>query len=276
MKRLEMHYSKVAVADFIIISVFCFVNIGYSTTVEIADRQLLVGGEPFTIKGIVYSPVPIGIDPETTPPYGDYFTPDYSTIYNRDLPLLRQMGANTVRVMSWNNVDHTDFLDKAYNGGRDPIYIIVTFWMDPSKYPDIWSATARTQIKAEFREMVASLKNHPAILMWAIGNELNSSNMYGTQLSNLFSLINEIASEAHTEEGANYHPVITPLLDNNIFNLIGTYESSTPSLDGWGINAYRGISFGNLFSDFDSVSNKPLLITEFGIDAYDQVNGNEY
>jgi hypothetical protein len=257
--------------------IFGFIKNGFATTVEIVQGKLLVNGEPFTIKGIGYSPVPIGVDLETTPPYGDYFTSDYSALYNRDLPLLRQMGANTIRLWGWNNAaDHTDFLNKAYNNGVDPIYVIVTFWMGPSLYPDISSPSARAQIKADFRAMVAAHKDHPAILMWSIGNELNAPWMYGNKLNDLFSLINEMAEEAHQEEGSDYRPVITPLSDTNLINTIATYNPSMTSLDAWGANVYRGQSFGTLFNDYKTASNKPLVILEFGIDAYDHINGDEY
>ena len=249
----------------------------YATTFSISGRQILVDGAPFTIKGVGYSPVPIGIDPETTPPYGDYFTSNYSPIYERDLPLLRQMGANTIRLWGWNNTaDHTDFLNKAYNNGVDPIYVIVTFWMGPSAYPDISSLSARTQIKANFRAMVAAHKNHPAILMWSIGNELNASWMYADRLNDLFSLINEMAAEAHQEEGSGYNPVTTPLLDNNLINTIATRDSSMISLDVWGADVYRGQSFGPLFDDYKAVSDKPFVILEYGIDAYDHQHNDEY
>lgn len=76
---------------------------GEPTIVTVNGRQILVNGGPFTIKGAGYSPVPVGTDPENTPPYGDYLTSDYSGIYGRDLPLLRQMGANTIRLWGWNN-----------------------------------------------------------------------------------------------------------------------------------------------------------------------------
>lgn len=51
--------------------------------VAVNGRQISVNGNPFTIKGVGYAPTPIGDDPETGPPYGDYFTPDYSSIYDR-------------------------------------------------------------------------------------------------------------------------------------------------------------------------------------------------
>jgi YD repeat-containing protein len=247
------------------------------TTVAVSGRQLLVEGNPFAIKGVGYSPVPIGVDPETTPPYGDYFTSAYSGIYDRDLPLLRKMGANTIRLWGWDNsANHLAFLDQAYNGGVDPIYVIVTFWMGPAKYPDISSPTARAQIKADFRAMVAAYKNHPAVLMWSIGNELNTVWMYGSNLNDLFTLIDEMAGEAHAEEGTSYHPVTTPLMDSNLMSTITTYDASLPSLDIWGANIYRGNTFGTLFSDYALVSAKPLVILEYGIDAYDNTHGDVY
>ncbi len=180
------------------------------TLVTISGREFLVSGQPFITKGVGYAPTPIGDDPETTPPYGDYFTSNYNNIYDRDFPLLRDMGANTIRLWGWNNTaDHLDFLDKAYNGGVNPIYVIAGYWInagldiDPNSLNNV-----REQLKAEFREMVSIHKNHPAILMWAIGNELNASWMYGGNLTNLFSLINEMSEEAHAED-AN-HPVTTP------------------------------------------------------------------
>ncbi len=247
-------------------------------TINTSNRQLLVNGNPFTIKGVGYSPVPIGDDPETTPPYGDYSTSDYSSIYDRDLPLLRDMGANTIHLWIWNNTaDHLAFLDKAYNGGVNPIYVIAGYWINAGLDIDPTSPNnVREQLKADFRKMVAVHKNHPATLMWAIGNELNAPLMYGNKMDDLFSLINEMAAEARVEEGANYHPVTTPLWDSNLISTISTYDSLVPSLDIWGANVYRGNTFGNLFNDYQAVSDKPLIILEYGIDAYDNVHGNEY
>ena len=34
------------------------------------------------------------------------------------------------------------------------------------------------------------------------------------------------------------------------------------------VNIYRGSTFGSLFADYERVSDKPLLIGEYGVDAY--------
>ena len=52
---------------------------------------------PFLVRGVCYSPVPIGEDPGYAKPYGDYFTTQYARIFERDLALMAAMGANTVR-----------------------------------------------------------------------------------------------------------------------------------------------------------------------------------
>ena len=46
-------------------------------------------------------------------------------------------------------------------------------------------------------------------------------------------------------------------------------EASTPHIHVWTANVYRGATFGSLFTDYAKVSGRPLLIGEYGIDAFD-------
>jgi hypothetical protein len=92
-----MTFSRISLRTLSIITLTIAIALGLgrdasATEVKIVGRTLFVDGAPFTIKGVNYSPVPVGTAPESTPPYGDYFTADHSHIYDRDLPLLRDMG----------------------------------------------------------------------------------------------------------------------------------------------------------------------------------------
>lgn len=245
------------------------------TNVTIKGYQMLVNGEPFTIKGTGYFPVPIGDDPEFAP-YGDYYTSNYAKIHDRDMKLLRDMGANTVRIRLRNDgIDYGDFLDKAYNNGKDPIYVIVSF--EVGHRLNLSSLEVRNKLKADFRKLVSKYKSHPAILMWVVGNELNGRWRYSKQkLDDAFSIINEMALEAHLEEGDNYHPVTTSLVDANFSDTIRDYDPVMTNLDLWAVQVYRGKSFGNIFSEYAKFSSKPLAILEYGIDAYDDVHQTEY
>jgi hypothetical protein len=94
MKLFRINFSKILMVVLMTLFIFGVARNGHATKIEINQGHLWVNGESFTIKGVGYSPIPIGIDPETTPPYGDYFTSDYSPIYERDLALLRQVVKN--------------------------------------------------------------------------------------------------------------------------------------------------------------------------------------
>ena len=244
------------------------------TTVTIQGRQIYVNGQPFMMRGVGYAPTPIGRDPETLNPGEDFFSAGYAATYTRDLELLRDMGANTVRLWGWApEADHTAFLDAAYNGGSRPVYVIAAYWLNASQ--NLSDPDVRRGIINEFTRMVALHKDHPAILMWMIGNELNAPWMYGDSPA-LFSLVDEMAAAAHAEEGARYHPVTTPLADIDLIQTIRQRDPQLSNLDVWSVQLYRGKSVGGIFDDYAAASRRPLLITEYGIDAYDQRQGDEY
>ncbi|MCD4782295.1 MAG: hypothetical protein K8T10_00540 [Candidatus Eremiobacteraeota bacterium] len=239
--------------------------------VTVLGRQILINGVIFIVKGVCYAPTPIGSSPETDPPWGDYFTVGYNEIYSRDIPLLRQMNCNTIKTYGWSgDADHTDFLDKCYNNGNSPIYVIVGFWINGGQ--NLSDPAVRKNINDDFIKMVGNNKDHPAILMWCVGNEMNGSWMYGND-PNWYLLLDELASAAHNEEGENYHPVTTA---NQDINYIAQRDPGMSYLDLWCATVYRGKTFGTFFSEYESASSKPLVIVEFGIDAWDNNNSKEY
>jgi hypothetical protein len=245
-----------------------------ATAVRISGRHLLVNDVQFTLRGVGYSPTPIGADSEVAPAEGDYFAAAYRSIHERDFGLLRDLGANAVRLWGWrHDVEHAAFVETAWGDGGQPIYVLPAYWLSASR--NVADPATRAAVVAEFRQMVALHKDSPATLMWIIGNELNAPWMFGDR-DELFTLIDEMAAAAHAEEGTNYHPVTTPLADVNLIETIARRDSQVPHLDVWSVQVYRGTTFGNLFDRFAAVSRKPLLVTEYGIDAYDDLRAAEY
>src|SRR4051794_2977665 len=117
---------------FITLTFVLIVSTKCSVSLSSDGRSILVDGNKFFIRGINYSPVPIGEDVNYFP-YGDYFTLDYAYQWERDLKLIKAMGANIIRIYAWdNNVDHTPFLDAVNSVG---LKVIITYYISNTWTP---------------------------------------------------------------------------------------------------------------------------------------------
>lgn len=214
-------------------------------------------------------PVPIGLDPTLE---HDYYVTEKHRIWERDLPLLRDMNVNMIRLYGWNNaLDHTAFLDACFNGGLQSIFVALTFWFPKQ---DLTDTFVRSKLKRHFAAMVASVQSHPAIAMYLIGNEFNSASWYGAsaeQLQSFVELANDLGAIAH-ELDPN-HVVALPLSDEKLVDFIATWDSKLANIDIWALQLYRGLTYGNFFNVVANVTTRPLLMSEFGIDAWDDRAG---
>lgn len=232
--------------------------------VKINCSGLFVNNTKFTIKGVGYQPMPIGKDAQNVLDRQEMFgTP---AIYrDRDFPLLRKMSANTVRI--WSEVMNKTFLDAAYNNGINPIYVVMGFWINCNEN---WSDdTTRNSYITRFTNYVNEYKDHPGVLMWALGNENNLDGCSPTK--ELYALLNDLAKTAYEIEGDKYHPV--GIINGELGKLGNdTYLTTDIDLnytDYWGINVYGGLSFADFFDRYSLLSGKPLYISEYGADSYD-------
>jgi hypothetical protein len=252
-----------------LITCLAFWGSAAATTVTVSGRQLLLNGSPFEMQGVTYGSPPVGLG----------WSFDWSAtpgMYNVDFPLLRSMGCNTIRL--YNPPSTTAAMDAAYNGGTDPIYVVMGY--DPAWGQDYTNQTVRDTIKAAFLNMVNTWKSHPAVLMWVLGNENNLPNGVGLTDANAkgwYSLVNECAKAAHDAEGSNYHPVTTAVAEVADIGKIsrGADDSSLPNMDLWAVQIYRGPSFYYLFRDYALTTSKPMIISEYGVDSWDAIKGQE-
>jgi hypothetical protein len=233
-------------------------------------RRLLRDGAPFQVRGVCYQPTPIGENPSAAPPYGDYFTAGYAALAARDLPNLRTLGANVIRVYNWDPAaDHRAFLDACYNGGVDPIFVLINRWIDPATN---WSnAGAVDAIRQQFVQIDAGLGSHPAVLGIVLGNEANIQNGNGANAA-FWAAMNSIAGSIKQRTPSRLVSVaITDAIPQ-----IAARDASMGSLDFWCVQTYRGTTLGTLFTEYAAASSRPLVLTEFGTDALNHVTGQPY
>jgi len=241
--------------------------------VKVNCSGLYVNNEKFTAKGVGYQPIPIGKTGTSLVHKKEMY--DDVRLRERDFPLLRRMNANTIR--TWGEVMNKSWMDDLYNGGVDPIYVLMGFWINCNEN---WGlANIRENYINNFTVYVNEYKDHPSVLAWGLGNENNldfcNNDAY---LDDFYSLCNELARVAYEIEGENYHPVGIISGDIGVIG-IPEYNADDESLnytDFWGSNVYPGESFGNWFDQYASLSGKPMLVAEYGIDALNNSNRQEY
>jgi len=237
---------------------------------SVDGRRLLRDGLPFQVRGVCYQPAPIGENPSAAAPYGDYYTSGYAALAARDLPNLRALGATVIRIYGWDPAaDHTAFLDACYNGGVDPIFVLVNRWIDPATN---WSSPAAVDaIRQQFLQLDAGLGAHPAVLGLILGNETNAQNGNGTNPA-YWAAINSVAASIKEQTPSRLVSVaITDAIPQ-----VAARDAAMPALDFWCVQTYRGTSLGTLFTEYAAASSRPLVLTEFGLDAYNHSAGQPY
>lgn len=202
------------------------VTIGQTNT----GYQILRNGEPFFIKGAVG---------------------------NRFLHRLVEAGGNSIRA-------GVKDLDTAHELG---LTVLVNLPFGKPRWGfDYTDRDAVAKQMEELRQIVQSTREHPALLMWAIGNELE---IWTTpeQREPLWRAVNDTAEMIHNVDGK--HPVITPV-GCDYRHLLWEIDELCPALDAIGINVYQDML--TLPEDLRQLRwNRPYIVTEFGPRGHWQV-----
>ncbi|MFH1368394.1 MAG: glycoside hydrolase family 2 TIM barrel-domain containing protein [Elusimicrobiota bacterium] len=230
-------------------------------TIRLENNKLIVNGREFFVKGVGYSPLPIGFGEDwNTLEVKSYNFSGDKRILKRDLSLLKKMGCNTIR--TWATVEDELLLDMARKYG---VYVIMGFRINQNLL-DFSKGTDRNKVKNEFREYVKKYCKHPAVLMWCPGNEMNA--WYNKDKYFWYTLLEELAEIAYEIEGAHYHPVTTA---NAGVDFIGDVnmnidDDSMWALDCWGSTLYP---IEDNIDKYKKISKKPFWVAEYGIPAWD-------
>jgi hypothetical protein len=173
-----------------------------------------------------------------------------------DLKRLSEYGGNSIRI--WNSEDAGYILDQAYALG---LTVTVGLHMEMERHGYNYSNKEAVNKQLEYlKKQVMKIKDHPALLMWGVGNELDqfANNM------DVWYAVNELAKFIH-EVDPN-HPTTTMLAgvpERHIQNII----TKCPNLDILGINAFRDIP--HVRYKVEKAGWKgPYIIGEWGASGY--------
>jgi hypothetical protein len=234
-------------------------------------RSAGVTGAKLFLRGVAYSPEPNGVPIQSNFSANVLGDKNRAT-WSRDIETMRSAGINAIKVYNvpppqYDGGDKINsFLDAAWNGGTNPIYVIISINIEKRGAALLDSGAVRSLI-GQYSQLAETYANKPALLGISIGNELADAN-YRTQPA-WWAAYNQIARAAKGGFAAAGEPnklVISSEIDDGGLT-VQSGEANNVAIDVWGINSYRGRTFTNLFSQLASATTKPVLLTEYGATA---------
>ena len=188
---------------------------------------------------------------------------------NSNFKELNDVGGNTIRL--YDTINLQDNLDSAAING---LAVIVDIPIPPYSSTNYLDEHENKVLKQKVRDLITCYKNHPALLMWNLGNEVNYPKIHWKDLirenhgkKGFIKTFNELIEIIHNED-AN-HPVSTSMWNIGIEHY-ASFRIFSPGLD---VLSY------NVFGDTKSIRDKvkkyyflfgvsPFYISEYGSDGW--------
>ncbi|MEO1596528.1 MAG: glycoside hydrolase family 2 TIM barrel-domain containing protein [Pseudomonadota bacterium] len=171
-----------------------------------------------------------------------------------DMDLLAAAGANSVR--TWGSDDIGPLLDAAHARG---LTVTVGIWLGHERHGFDYNDEALVAEQLEgVRETVLRYRDHPAVLLWGIGNEMEG--FEAGDKPRIWAAVNEAA--ALVKELDPHHPTMTVTADIGGERVRYVHEVAS-AIDIHGINSYGGsTSLPQRLAE--AGATKPYIVTEFG------------
>lgn len=249
--------------------------------------RLTVNGKEFFINGMNWDYFPIG----TNYSYSLWNQPGdmIKAALDYEMPMLRNMGVNTIRQYTGVPAKWIKYIYENYG-----IYTVLnhSFGRYGLTVKGRWEANTdysnplvKELLLKEVKDMVNQYKGTPGLLMFLLGNENNYGLFWrGAETENipmkdrkstiaanhLYKLFNEAAIAM---KGIDQSRPIA--ICNGDLLFLDIISKECTDVDVLGINIYRGLSFGDAFDRVKNEYGKPVMLTEFGSDAYNAIANSE-
>ncbi|MCI4668824.1 MAG: hypothetical protein MRZ79_11875 [Bacteroidia bacterium] len=204
--------------------------------------RLFLNGEPFFIKGA-------GLE------FGD-------------IKALASHGANAFRTWRTDNGQRSgkEVLDEAHQYG-----LKVAMGIDVGRERLGFDYDDEAAVKAQYdriKNEVMELKDHPALIMWGIGNELN----HHSENPKVWDAVNEISKMIHEIDPNHITTTSLAGMNKETVNLV---VERVPDLDVLSVQMYAEIEILPQRIE-ESGYEGPLLVTEWGATGYWEVANTEW
>lgn len=181
--------------------------------------------------------------------------------------LLAQCGGNSIR--TWGVDQKTKaILDEAHEQG---LMVTLGIWLGHERHGFSYSnyRDVTEQVDA-VRAAVKQFKNHPALLMWALGNEMEGYEAGDNPA--IWSHIQALASEVKQLDP--HHPIMTVVAEIG-GKRVEAIHRLCPDIDVMGINSYAGVS--SIPQRYrEAGGSKPYVVTEFGPPGIWEIPKNDF
>ncbi len=172
---------------------------------------------------------------------------------------LVEIGGNTIR--TWGIENAKAILDEAQSNG---LMVMMGLWMQHERHGFDYDDPMKVKAQYDhFTSVVKELKDHPALLMWGVGNEVDL--FYKN--TNVWYAVEEVAKMIHDVDPNHPTCTVTAGFDPLEGKLI---MERAPSIDIYGINTYGDIA--GVRKGIEQLGWKgPYMITEWGPNGHWEV-----
>ena len=274
---------------FLLLISTCSISQVGKVIVKKADNgfKLEVNGKGFFISGMNWDYYPIG----TNYKYSLWQQPakTIKEALDYEMPLLKKMGVNALRQYTGIPPEWITYIYEKYG-----IYTVLNhaFGRYGLTVNGKWEANTdylnplvKDVLLRELNELTLKYKNTPGLLMYLLGNENNYGLFWqGAETENipikdrkstvtaisLYKIFNEVAISMKSID--NNVPIA---ICNGDLMFLDIIAKECNDVDILGVNIYRGLSFGDVFDKIKIAYNKPVMFTEFGADAFNDITKKE-
>lgn len=249
--------------------------------------KLVVNGEDFMINGMNWDYFPIG----TNYTYSLWDQPEniIKEALDYEMALLKEMGVNAIRQYTGVPPKWIQYIYEKYG-----IYTMINHsfgrygvevdgvWKGNTEYSD---SQVQNILLSEVEEMVNTYKNTPGLLLYLLGNENNYGLFWGGAETEDIPEIDEKSTirarymyklfNKATKKIKKKDPSLPVAICNGDFLFMEIIVEECKDIDIFGVNMYRGISFGDAFQVVKDKLKKPIMFTEFGADAFNAIKNEE-